>query len=124
MAAPADRAENGAQRGVEIAEEILLWRFAVARRLVGMHDERRGIVPGLVRDAARLREEQRDDEQQAPEHLHFARHSSRPAMKMSFGRFLPMNTRIDSLLSCFAHGLPMSPPIIMCTPWNTTRRGL
>ena len=28
------------------------------------------------------------------------------------------------LSSLFAQGLPMSPPIIMCTPWNTTRRGL
>ena len=40
------------------------------------------------------------------------------------GSFLPMKTSTEDFLSVFAHGLPMSPPIIMCTPWNTTRRGL
>jgi hypothetical protein len=53
-----------------------------------------------------------------------ARHWSRPAMKRSFGSFLPMNTMIDVFFSPLAHGLPTSPPIIMCTPWKTTRLGL
>ena len=42
-------------------------------------------------------------------------------MNRSFGSFLPMNTSIELFFSFLAHGLPMSPPIIMCTPWNTTR---
>ena len=53
-----------------------------------------------------------------------ARHWSRPAMNRSLGSFLPMNTITDSFFSPLAQGLPTSPPIIMCTPWNTTRFGL
>ena len=53
-----------------------------------------------------------------------ARHCSSPAMNRSFGSFLPMNTSSDDFLSPFAQGLPTSPPIIMCTPWNTTRLAL
>ena len=53
-----------------------------------------------------------------------ARHWSRPAMNRSFGSFLPMNTITDSFFSFFNQGLPTSPPIIMCTPWNTTRLAL
>ena len=53
-----------------------------------------------------------------------ARHWSRPAMNRSFGSFLPMNTITDSFFSFFSQGLPTSPPIIMCTPWNTTRLAL
>ena len=56
--------------------------------------------------------------------LLYARHSSIPAMKMSLGSFLPMNTITEPFFSFLAQGLPVSPPIIMCTPWNTTRRGL
>jgi hypothetical protein len=59
----------------------------------------------------------------APETGYFApaRHWSRPAMNRSLGNFLPMKTMTDSFFSPLAHGLPTSPPIIMCTPWNTTR---
>src|SRR5688572_13568216 len=53
-----------------------------------------------------------------------AKHCSMPARNRSRGRFLPMNTMTDSFDSPFGHGLPRSPPIIMCTPWKTTRRGL
>ena len=62
----------------------------------------------------------------AAELAHFApaRHWSSPAMKRSFGSFLPMNTMTDSFFSPLTHGLPTSPPIIMWTPWNTTRFGL
>jgi len=118
-----DGAKDARESGVEVAKEILVRRLAVRSVVVGGR-ERAGVVPHLMRNPGRLREEQRDNEQQAREQPHLARHSSRPAMKMSFGSFLPMNTRIDSFDSFFVQGLPMSPPIIMCTPWNTTRRGL
>ena len=61
-----------------------------------------------------------------PDSVYFApaRHWSRPAMNKSLGSFLPMNTITDSFFSPLTHGLPTSPPIIMCTPWNTTRLAL
>src|ERR1044072_4445531 len=99
----AQRSGNAAERGMKVAKRVALGRpgFAVAVR-----GKRRG-VPELVRHSRRLREQQRDDEQQARAKPHLARHSSRPAMNRSFGRFLPMNTSTDSLLSFFAHGFAM-----------------
>src|SRR6185436_3368638 len=91
----AQRSGNAAERGMEVAKRVALGRLRLAVAIRG----KRRRVPELVRHPRRLREQQRDDQQQAPEDLHFARHSSRPAMKMPFGRFLPMNTSTDSLLS-------------------------
>ena len=124
MAAAGERAEHRAKRAVEVAEDALPRSLARAVDFIGVSDDRSGVVPDLVRESGRLREQQDSDQEQAPGKIHLARHSSSPAMKRSFGSFLPMKTSTDSLASCFAQGLPMSPPIIMCTPWNTTRRGL
>src|SRR5581483_10282656 len=119
-------AEHRAEEIVQVAQAIAL------RRLAGVGAERglRG-VPILVRERRLLREQHGDDEQRTPEAAEHgagfyaqARHSCRPATNRSRGSFLPMKTRSDCFFSPFPHGLPMSPPIIMCTPWKTTRRAL
>src|SRR5438105_15653683 len=88
-------------------------------------------MPILVRDRRLLREQDGEDEEDAPQagqharhSSYFVRHSSSPARKMSFGSFLPMKTSTDCFFSALVHGLPMSPPIIMSTPWKTTRCAL
>jgi len=129
----ADCAEHRAERSMQVAQPVLLRRLVllIALGADGL-PARTGKVPDLMRYRGLLRKEQRgssDQKCQRPgKHRiilsHFARHSSSPARKRSFGSFLPMNTSSDSFFSLFVQGLPMSPPIIMCTPWNTTRRGL
>src|SRR5204862_1943577 len=102
------------------------------RRLFRLSAERRARgVPVLMRKRRLLREQDGKDEEDAPEATqhgrdssYLARHSSSPARKMSLGSFLPMKTSSDCFFSALVQGLPMSPPIIMCTPWKTTRRGL
>src|SRR5882672_4363645 len=49
------------------------------------------------------------------------KHCSSPLMNRSCGRFLPMNTIVLERFSPLPHGRPTSPPMSMCTPWNTTR---
>ena len=119
-------AEHSAEKVMQVAQAVCL------RRLLGVGAEGavRG-VPVLMRERGLLREqhgEDEDDAREAGQHArdfnYLARHSSSPARKMSFGSFLPMKTRIDSFFSALVQGLPMSPPIIMCTPWKMTRRGL
>lgn len=52
---------------------------------------------------------------------YFMRHCFSPSMNRSSGSFLPMNTITLPRFSSGTQGLPMSPPMSMCTPWNTTR---
>jgi len=132
-----DGAKDARQSRVEVAKEVLVRRLAVCSIALGGCCEPADVVPCLMRNPGRLGDQKREDEKDPRESArhppksypiksasnYLARHSSRPAMKMSFGSFLPMNTRTDCFASFFAHGLPMSPPIIMCTPWKTTRRG-
>jgi len=133
-----ERAQHRAEGGVLVAQRIIrLWRIGISLDR-GLKRGPVKYVPKLVRERSLLREQERKNEENATEHKycrfsglrerpavrHLARHSSRPAMNRSFGSFLPMNTRIERFLSALVQGLPMSPPIIMCTPWNTTRRGL
>ena len=115
-------AENRSQRGVEFAQPFLDG-FAAVRNLNGLDAgvDRRRRMPNLVRQRTLLRREEQQGEYGAD---YFARHSSSPATKMSFGSFLPIKTRIELFFSLLLQALPRSPPIIMCTPWNTTRRGL
>src|SRR5450830_1136278 len=54
--------------------------------------------------------------------LVYTKHCSRPRTKMSFGRFLPINTILLPRTSFSAHFAPRSLPINWCTPWNTTLR--
>src|SRR5215831_8243173 len=49
------------------------------------------------------------------------KHCSSPLMNRSCGRFLPMKTIVLDRFSPLPHGRPTSPPMSMCTPWNTTR---
>lgn len=108
-----DGAEHVAEQIVQVAQLLARRALGILRGLAAAR------VPELVRERRLLREQDRADEQDAGDYL--ARHSSRPARKMSFGSFLPMNTITERFFSDFAQGLPRSPPIIMCTPWNTTR---
>ena len=112
-----DGAQHGAERRVLVAKRIAL-RIGLLR-----FPARRGDVPERVLERGLLRGEQRRDEERA-EQASYARHCSSPAMNRSFGSFLPMKTSVEDFFSPFAQGLPMSPPIIMCTPWNTTRFAL
>ncbi len=57
-------------------------------------------------------------------HCGLARHCSSPCTKRSWGRLRPMKTSTLARRSAGSHGLPRSPPMSMCTPWNTTRCGL
>src|SRR2546426_351776 len=52
------------------------------------------------------------------------KHCSNPLIKRSRGRFLPMKTMVLERFSSFPQARPRSPPISMCTPWNTTRCAL
>src|SRR5690349_18353727 len=105
----ADGAEHRAEQVVQVAQ---LSGFLRRRGRIRA-------VPQVVRQRGLLPEQYRADEEDARGYL--ARHSSRPAMNRSFGSFLPMNTITDCFFSALPQGLPTSPPIIMCTPWNTTR---
>src|SRR5882672_1164760 len=49
------------------------------------------------------------------------KHCSSPLMNRSCGRFLPMKTIVLERFSPLPQGRPTSPPMSMCTPWNTTR---
>ncbi len=130
--------EHRTQRGVETAHRGITRAVTlgvaivdIARRKAGLRRVRGAQVPDRMRERGILRKQKRCYEDDPPSLGHdrhtmpyFARHSSRPARKRSFGSFLPMNTRMECFFSALVQGLPMSPPIIMCTPWNTTRRGL
>ena len=107
-------AEDRAEQVIQIAEPVAFCGLALLGR-------RFGRVPILMRQRRLLREQHGEDERNAG---YLAKHSSSPAIKRSRGSFLPMKTRIDCFFSALVQGLPMSPPIIMWTPWNTTRRGL
>ena len=122
----ARNAEHGAEKVVQVAQAIGLGRLLG----VAADGAVRG-VPVLMRERRLLRKEygeNEDDAREAGQHArdsnYLARHSSSPARKMSLGSFLPMKTSTDSFFSALVQGLPMSPPIIMCTPWKMTRRGL
>src|SRR4051812_2169055 len=121
----ADDSQYGAEEIMQVAESIGLGCLLRVRAKSGI-----GGMPILVRNRGLLREQHGEYEEDAPQASHarhssyFARHSSSPARKMSFGSFLPMKTSTDSFFSALVQGLPMSPPIIMCTPWKMTRRGL
>src|SRR6266700_3944168 len=52
------------------------------------------------------------------------KHCSNPLIKRSRGRFLPMKTMVLERFSSFPQARPRSPPMSMCTPWNTTRCAL
>src|SRR6266545_2745656 len=52
------------------------------------------------------------------------KHCSNPLIKRSCGRFLPMKTMVLERFSSFPQARPKSPPMSMCTPWNTTRCAL
>src|SRR5471032_1578485 len=54
--------------------------------------------------------------------LVYTKHCSSPRIKMSFGRFLPINTILLPRTSSSPHLAPRSLPISWCTPWNTTLR--
>ena len=112
-------------------------RFLRGRGKIGLSMSQRVQLRGAAGKGQREREEQSQEEGlahawiiharsilQKTGYFAPARHWSRPAMNKSFGSFLPINTITDSFLSVFVQGLPTSPPIIMCTPWNTTRFGL
>src|SRR5258708_5876788 len=118
--------EHGAEKIMEIAKRIGLGRLIRIGAQGGI-----GGMPILVRERRLLREQDGENDEDAPQagqhardSSYFARHSSSPARKMSLGSFLPMKTSTDAFFSALVHGLPMSPPIIMCTPWKTKRGGL
>ena len=52
----------------------------------------------------------------------YTKHCSKPRIKTSFGKFLPINTILLPRSSFSAHFAPRSLPIIWCTPWKTTLR--
>ena len=52
---------------------------------------------------------------------YWTRHCFSPSTNSSSGSVLPMNTITLPRLSSGPQGLPISPPMSMCTPWNTTR---
>ena len=54
--------------------------------------------------------------------LVYTKHCSSPRIKMSFGRFLPINTILLPRTSFSPHLAPRSLPISWCTPWKTTLR--
>ena len=115
-----DRKLRGADGAEHVAEQIVQVAEVLAGRALGiLRSGAAARVPEVVRERRLLRDQHRADEQNAGDYL--ARHSSSPARKMSFGSFLPMNTITERFFSFFAQGLPTSPPIIMCTPWKTTR---
>ena len=52
----------------------------------------------------------------------YTKHCSKPRIKTSFGKFLPIKTILLARVSFSAHLAPRSLPIIWCTPWKTTLR--
>src|SRR6266513_4083117 len=49
------------------------------------------------------------------------KHCSNPLINKSCGRFFPMKTMVLERFSSLPHARPRSPPMSICTPWNTTR---
>ena len=93
-------AEHGAEKVVQVAQTIGLGRLL---RVAGDGGVRG--MPVLVRERRLLREQHRenkDDAREAGQHArdsnYLARHSSSPARKMSLGSFLPMKTSTDSFI--------------------------
>ena len=52
----------------------------------------------------------------------YTKHCSKPRIKTSLGKFLPINTILLPRSSVSPHFAPKSLPIIWCTPWKTTLR--
>ena len=51
-------------------------------------------------------------------------HCSKPCIKISLGKSIPMNTILLIRFSFFSQGCPKSLPINWCTPWKITLRSV